>query len=192
PPTTMSYTLSLPDALPISPEARRRRLEGLIIVATALAVVLFAVFEFHLPQSPGPGSVGTNAVLVVLINLNMILLILLVFLVGRNIVKLIFERRRRIVGAHLRTRLVGAFVGVALLPATLLFLVALVFVGNSIERWFNEQVESSLAGSREIAQTYYRGLGETALGFARGLAERLHAEGLLAPERRDALKRFVD
>src|SRR2546425_4919073 len=37
--------------------------------------------------------------------------------------------------------------------ATLLFLVALVFVGNSIERWFNEQVESSLAGSREIAQT---------------------------------------
>src|SRR5207244_10020816 len=84
PPTTMSYTLSLPDALPISPEARRRRLEGLIIVATALAVVLFAVFEFHLPQSPGPGSVGTNAVLVVLINLNMILLILLVFLVGRK------------------------------------------------------------------------------------------------------------
>src|SRR5207245_1341721 len=99
---------------------------------------------------------------------------------------------RRIIGAHLRTRLVGAFVGVALLPATLLFLVALVFVGNSIERWFNEQVENSLAGSREIAQTYYRGLGETALGFARGLAERLHAEGLLAPERRDTLKRFVD
>src|SRR5213079_263791 len=126
------------------PESRRRRLEGLIIIATAVAVVLFAVFEFHLPQSPGTGSVGTNAVLVVLINL-----ILLVFLVGRNIVKLIFERRRRIIGAHLRTRLVGAFVGVALLPATLLFLVALVFVGNSIERWFNEQVESSLAGSRE-------------------------------------------
>src|SRR3989441_11554798 len=76
--------------------------------------------------------------------------------------------------------------------ATLLFIVALVFVGNSIERWFNEQVESSLAGSREIAQTYYRGLGETALGFARGLAERLYAEGLLAPDRREALKRFVD
>src|SRR5207244_6540773 len=127
------------------PESRRRRLEGLIIVATALAVVLFAIFEFHLPQSPGTGSVGTNAVLVVLINLNMILLILLVFLVGRNIVKLIFERRRRIAGAHLRTRLVGAFVGGALLPATLLFLVALVFVCNSIELWLNEQVDSLIA-----------------------------------------------
>ena len=181
-----------PPAQAAAPESRRRRLEGLIIIATAVAVVLFAVFEFHLPQSPGTGSVGTNAVLVVLINLNLILLILLVFLVGRNIVKLIFERRRHIIGAHLRTRLVGAFVGVALLPATLLFLVALVFVGNSIERWFNEQVESSLAGSREVAQTYYRGLGETALGFARGLAGRLRAEGLLAPERREALKRFLD
>ncbi len=174
------------------PESRRRRLEALLIIATALAVVLFAIFEFRLPQGSGTASVGTNAVLVVLINLNMILLILLVFLVGRNITKLIFERRRRIIGSHLRTRLVAAFVGVALLPATLLFLVALVFVGNSIERWFNEQVENSLSGSREVAQTYYRDLGETALGFARQLASRLPADGLLASDRRDALRRVLD
>ena len=43
------------------------------------------------------------------------------------------------------------------------------------------------AGSREIAQTYYRDLGETALGYARELATRVPADGLLAPERREAL-----
>ena len=106
----------------VSPEARRRRREGWIIFATALAVVAFAIFETRLPQSTGTGSLGTDAVLVALINLNIILLVVLVFLVGRNILKLIFERRQHVLGAHLRTRLVVAFVGIALLPATLMFL----------------------------------------------------------------------
>jgi two-component system, NtrC family, nitrogen regulation sensor histidine kinase NtrY len=156
-----------------------------------VAVVLLAVVQFRLPQSLGSGSLGTDAVLIALIDLNLILLVLLVFLVGRNIAKLIFERRRRIMGSHLRTRLVGAFVAIALLPATLLFLVALVFVNNSIERWFNGQVESSLEGSLEVAHTYYEDLASTALGFARQLASRLAAEGLLGRDRQDALKHFI-
>ncbi len=175
-----------------APEVRRRRREGWIIAGIIVAVVLLAVFQFRLPQSMGSGSLGTDAMLIGLINVNLILLVLLVFLVGRNIAKLIFERRRRILGAHLRTRLVGAFVAIALLPATLLFLVGLVFVGNSIERWFNGQVESSLEGALEVAHNYYEDLGGTALGFARGLSQQLSEGDLLGRDRRDALKRFLD
>ena len=174
----------------VSPEVRRRRRETWIIAGIIAAVILLAVFQFRLPQSLGTGSLGTDAVLIALIDLNLILLVLLVFLVGRNIAKLIFERRRRIMGSHLRTRLVGAFVAIALLPATLLFLVAMVFVQNSIERWFNGQVETSLEGSLEVAHAYYQDLAGTALGFARQLATRIGTEGLLG--RRDALKRFLD
>jgi two-component system nitrogen regulation sensor histidine kinase NtrY len=177
---------------PVTPEVRRRRREGWIILATALAVVGFALFETRLPQSTATGSFGIDAVLVALINLNLILLVLLVFLVGRNIVKLIFERRRRILGSHLRTRLVAAFVAIALLPATLLFLIALVFVGNSIEKWFNSQVENSLEGSLEVAHAYYQDLAGTSLAFARQVANRVVAEGLLAPDRRESLKRFLE
>src|SRR5690349_22139143 len=173
-----------------SPEVRRRRREISLIAGIIVAVVLLAVFQFRLPTSIGSGSLGTDAVLIALIDLNLILLVLLVFLVGRNIAKLIFERRRRIMGSHLRTRLVGAFVAIALLPATLLFLVALVFVQNSIERWFNGQVENSLEGSLDVAHAYYEDLAGTALGFARQVATRASAETLLG--RHDALKRFLD
>ncbi len=175
----------------VAPEVRRRRREGWIILATALAVVVFAFFEIRLPQSSSSASLGTDAVLVALINLNLILLVLLVFLVGRNIVKLILDRRRRIMGSHLRTRLVTAFVAIALLPATLLFLVAMSFVGNSIEKWFNGQVENALQGSLQIAHAYYEDLASTALGFARQTAARLAAERLLDPARREALKAFL-
>jgi two-component system nitrogen regulation sensor histidine kinase NtrY len=182
-----------PDSVPArapAPEVRRRRREGWIIFAASLAVVLFFVFETRMPPSAGP-SLGTDAVLVALINLNLILLAVVVFLVGRNIVKLILDRRRRIMGSRLRTRLVAAFVAIALLPATLLFLVALSFVGNSIEGWFNGQVESALEGSLEVAHAYYQDLATTALGFARQTAVKVAAEGLNDPTRRDELRRFL-
>src|SRR5215468_9433184 len=55
------------------------------------------------PRQPSQSS---NIIFFLLINLNLILLVLLVFLVARNLAKLIFERRHRILGARLRTRLV--------------------------------------------------------------------------------------
>src|SRR5215471_2907750 len=172
-------------------DVRRRRREGIIILATALAVVTFALVETRLPQFAGRGSLGTDAVLVLLININLILLVLLVFLVGRNIVKLILDRRRRIMGSHLRTRLVVAFVGIALLPATMLFLVAQVFVSNSIEGWFDGQVERALEGSLDVAHAYYQDLAVTSLGFAREAAKELSTNGLLKPDKRAALKAFL-
>src|ERR1041385_7106895 len=168
------------------PEGRRRRREIALIAGIIVAVVLLAVFQFRPPQSFGSGSLGTDAVLIALIDLNLILLVLPVFLGGRNIAKLIFERRRRTMGSHLRTKLVGAFVAIALLPATILFLVALAFVGNSIERWFNGQVENSLEGSLEIAHAYYQDVAGTSLGFAREIAARLGSEGYLVAGRQDA------
>src|SRR5881396_1985118 len=171
-----------------TPEVRRRRREGWIIAGIIVAVVLLAIAQFRLPQSLGSGALGTDAILIGLINVNLILLVLLVFLVGRNIAKLVFERRRRIMGAHLRTRLVVAFVAIALLPATLLFLVGLVFVGNSIERWFNGQVERAL----EVAHDYYQDLAGTALGFAQELAQQVGQQGFLGRDRREPLKGFLD
>jgi two-component system nitrogen regulation sensor histidine kinase NtrY len=173
------------------PDVRRRWREAGIILATALAVIAFALFETRLPQFASSGSLGTDAILVLLINLNLILLVLLVFLVGRNLVKLFLDRRRRILGSHLRTRLVVAFIGIALLPATLLFLVAQVFVSNSIEGWFNEQVESALEGSLDVAHAYYEDLAANSLGFARQTAQRLAGSKLLEPGNRAALRQFL-
>ena len=160
-------------------------------MATAVAVVVLVLFEARLPESPGTGSLGADALLIALIDLNLILLVLLVFLVGRNVAKLIFERRRRIMGSHLRTRLVGAFVAIALLPATFLFLTAFAFVSRSVETWFEGQVERSLEGSLDVAHAYYQDLGRTALGFARQLAARVGTDRLAARERRDTLRQLL-
>src|SRR5690348_6163494 len=173
------------------PADRQRRREGLIILSAALAVLLFAFFETRLPQFSSSNSLSNNVIFFLLINLNIILLVLLVFLVARNLMKLVFERRRRILGSHLRTRLVLAFLAVSIFPAILIFLIALGFMTSSIENWFNVQVEGSLAGSLEVAQAYYRSTSENALVHARQLAGHVHEDGLLDADRQDRLRALV-
>ena len=71
--------------------------------------------------------------------------------------------------------------------AVLCLSLLIVFVGNSIEKWFNGQVEQSLEGSLEVAHAYYQDLAGTALGFARHIAERVGKENLLGARSGTAL-----
>jgi two-component system nitrogen regulation sensor histidine kinase NtrY len=173
-------------------ERRRRRRESAIIAVTALVVLILALFETRLPQFSNSSSLSGNIIFFLLINLNLILLVLLVFLVTRNLTKLLFERRRRILGSRLRTRLVLAFVSLSLFPTLLLFLVAQAFLSTAIENWFSVRVESSLAGSLEVAQSYYQAAANDALHFARRLAEQAPQRHLLGEAKRPQLQAWLN
>ncbi len=172
-------------------EAKRRKREALVILVTALMVIVFAFFEVQLPDVSPEYSLSGNIAFFLLININIILLVLLVFLVVRNLVKLVFERKRRILGSRLRVRLVLAFVGLSLVPSLLLFVIAGGFVTRSFERWFDLQVENSLQGSLEIGQTYYQNSANNALFYARQLSQRISQERLFDAQRLGELKEFV-
>ncbi|HKX50656.1 MAG TPA: PAS domain S-box protein, partial [Candidatus Binatia bacterium] len=176
---------------PTLDETKRRKREGLAILITSLVVLAFAFFEVQLPDVSSEYSLSNNIVFFLLININIILLILLVFLVVRNLVKLVFERKRRILGSRLRVRLVIAFVGLSLIPTLLLFVIAGGFVTRSFERWFDIQVETALQGSLEIGQTYYQNSANNALFYARQLSRRVTEEGLFETGRRSDLKEFI-
>ena len=172
-------------------ETKRRKREAWVIVVTALMVAAFAYFEVNLPDVSTEQSLGNNIVFFLLININIILLILLVFLVVRNLVKLVFERKRHILGSRLRVRLVLAFVGLSLVPTLILFVIAGGFVTRSFERWFDVQVESALQGSLEIGQTYYQNSANNALFYAKQLSRLITEEGLFDAQRIAELKVFV-
>ena len=173
-------------------DARGGRRDAWLIAIVALGVFLFAVFEARLPQFSGAQSLMNHLTFFLLINLNVLLLVVFVFLVGRNLVKLMLERRQRILGSHLRTRLVLAFVGLSLSPAVLLFIASTNFMDNSIEKWFDEQVERSLDGSHEVVQAFYRSTADSMRARAAEIATAIAAGDLMAPERRDELDRLVE
>ena len=172
-------------------EVRRRRREIVLIAIIAVAFSVFAVFQARLPDVRENAPQSSNIVFFLLINLNLILLVLLIFLVARNLVKLIFERRQGILGARLRTRLVLAFVCLSLFPTVILFIVAQGFFGSVIEDWFSRRVQAAVGGAVQVAQRYYQRAGDDALHFGNQLAREIERRGLLAGDRRAALSEFV-
>ncbi len=168
------------------------RRDAWLIALVSLGVFVFAVFEARLPQFSSAQSLMNHLTFFLLINLNVLLLVVFVFLVGRNLVKLMFERRQRILGSHLRTRLVLAFVGLSLFPAVLLFIASTNFMDNSIEKWFEVQVEQALEGSHDVVREFYQSTAETLRVRAREIARTIGARGLHAPDRKAELARLVE
>jgi len=161
-------------------EARRRRNE--IKAIFAIGFVLGLLFFLEMTVFDFRGATGvTNLLFFSLININVILAIVLLFLIMRNITKLIFERRRKVLGAKLRTRLVMAFAAFALIPTMILFYTAMTFISNSIERWFALQIESSLEESLKVAQSYYETMQGLAKHHAQGVADWLEQDPAFRP-----------
>jgi two-component system nitrogen regulation sensor histidine kinase NtrY len=162
----------------LSPDERRRRNELVIIGIICILIVILTTIEMKLPQVGGKIPIANNIIIFSLINLNIILILLLIFLVIRNLVKLIFERRRKVLGAKLRTKLVVAFVSLSLVPTVLLFLVAVGFITNSVESWFKAPVEQSLQGALEVAQAYYRDSANNLVSSAQQIGKHLVQRGV--------------
>jgi len=160
-------------------ERRKRRREWIIILCAIAAVVLLTRFETKVYEMTSHLPVSNSIVVLGIININILLIILFLFLVFRNIFKLMLERKRRVPGARLRSKLVVAFVALSLIPTMLLFFVSAGFITNTIENWFNTQIETSLEESLEVAQTYYKNSATNALYYGEQIANIVKEEKLL-------------
>jgi len=133
----------------IESPVQRKRLRLEVILMTLLVLMAAIIFWLQGKLLELPSNLGTpNILFWALINLNVILILLLLFLILRNVAKLVFERRSRIIGARLRTKLAVAFAGFALLPTAVFFLLTYAFVSNSLERWF--ELKEKTAGESSL------------------------------------------
>lgn len=176
--------------LPLA-EIRKRKREGFIIAISLLLIVVLTWAEIHLAKLRAAVPIESKIFTFGLINIIILLIILLVYLVFRNIAKLLIERRQNAIGAKLRTKLVLAFVGLSLVPTMLLFFVSAGFITNSIQNWFSKQVETALDESMEVAQTYYKSSSTNALYYGRQLSEFIREQKLLNDENLPALKKLI-
>ncbi len=147
----------------------KRTKTALLVTAAFVSVITIAlIMNWRTDEE----ALLSNVALFSLINLNILALLVLVVLVARNVIKLIFERRRGILGAKLRSRLVGSFVLIALIPMALSFIVASGLINQAVQGWFNNQVESLVSSSLEIARQYVT----QAKTSVRGASRRVHQD----------------
>jgi two-component system nitrogen regulation sensor histidine kinase NtrY len=97
----------------------------------------------------------TEVVLYALSATNLTILVALTFVLARNIIKLLVEKRRGLPFAHFRAKLVGVLLGMTLIPALLVLLVGSGLIRNSVDRWFNAPMDDVLSSANAIAGDYY-------------------------------------
>ncbi|MEL6366713.1 MAG: two-component sensor histidine kinase, partial [Pseudomonadota bacterium] len=69
-----------------------------------------------------------------------------------NIIRLIRDLRRQVPGARLKSRMVAAFIGLALLPLSVVYYFSLQFINRGIDSWFSVQVEQGLDDALELSR----------------------------------------
>ncbi|MBW8866784.1 MAG: HAMP domain-containing protein [Acidobacteria bacterium] len=161
-----------------SPEPPRRPFRDnprLILVGIgALVVVLVALLAIASGTSRFSPDFLSEFVLYGLTAADLTMLAALFFVLARNIVKIVVERRRALPFARFRSNLVALLLGMTLAPTGLVLIVGSELIRGNIDRWFNAPMAEILSSANQIAADYYREqqllASDHASRFARALA----------------------
>ncbi len=162
-------------------EHRRRKRERIIIAITSVVVIAITFWETKILRTEIPFSTTQRVILFALININIILLLLLIFLVVRNLSKLFLERKRKMLGSRIRTKLVLGFVTLSLIPTIVLFVIAYEFMTTGMDYWFTIHLEKSLEDSLDVGKAYYQSSQRGTRMYAQQISQDLAQTDALSP-----------
>ncbi|MCM2399617.1 PAS domain-containing sensor histidine kinase [Rhizobium sp. S153] len=125
-------------------------LPGLLVAGGALACAIFT-----LPVLLGLTPIEpTSQVLVASAIVNSLFIVGLMFLIGREVTRLLKARTRGRAAARLHVRIVVLFSIVAITPAILVAIFASITLNVGLDRWFSLRTQSIVSSSMNVAQAY--------------------------------------
>ncbi|MBI2682754.1 MAG: HAMP domain-containing protein [Acidobacteriales bacterium] len=133
------------------PKSRWPMLLVLGSLALLLAFLQFSQASLNLsfiqPESP-----AQTLVFIALSGVIFLVFVALSFMLVRNLLKLLAERRLRVLGSRFRTRMAMGGLVLSFLPTIFLFLFAYVLMNRTIDKWFSRPVEELRDDTAQVAQ----------------------------------------
>ena len=169
----------------------RKKREWILILIILITVGILTFIETRITNFGSNFPLSSTVLMFILINTNLLLLLALILLVFRNLAKLYYEKKNNILGSKLKTRLVAAFIVLALLPTTVLFFFSIHFISTSIAFWFNAPVEQTLDSSLAVGQKLYEYIEEKNEFFAKRAAFQIDSRKLLDKKNEKKLTRYT-
>ena len=129
------------------------------MVVLLLLLIVLVLFSMQKGFSVLEHS-GSQLMVFVAINVNIVLLAIVFYLIARNLLKLSYERRRHVLGVNLKTKLITSFI-VLSLPAMGFHLFASYFIATNLESWLKGQQESVIQSAQNVSDAYHQNLRKT-------------------------------
>lgn len=135
-------------------ESLKRRKEVISIFAISILLAILVGIEVYVFRSgqtlPSPYIIY----FIGLVNVNLILVLLLLFLIFRNIVKVFIERRGKIFGSSLKSKLIIAFATFSVIPTSLVLILSVFYLNSSFDRWFSQRMIGILKNASEVIDSF--------------------------------------
>jgi two-component system nitrogen regulation sensor histidine kinase NtrY len=132
---------------------QRYHRENRVLIGAFVFLLVLSSGAFYLlerAREASPEEIANRVLLFVLWYLDISLILILSFVLLRNVLHLVVERRSGVLGSRFRIKLVLTYVGLTFVPVILIFLIATNLLQGSIDRWFSSPVETILRGGAEV------------------------------------------
>jgi nitrogen fixation/metabolism regulation signal transduction histidine kinase len=150
-----------------------RTIKRAFITATGVIGVGLALVALFLLSWTPQNSDDFELLHIVILTINVAAVAVLFALMVGNLTKLFHDYRNNVLGSKLKARMVGMFVGLAILPLAVVFYFSLQFINSGIDSWFSADVEDGLDDALALSQAALGMQMRDHLNTTIGIADRL-------------------
>src|SRR4051812_19742882 len=105
-------------------EIRKRKRELITVLSLGALFLILAWVGYFMTSVSQTLPFMYSVFFFGVVNLNIAILLLLLYLIFRNVVKIFAERQNKLIGSSLKGKLVAAFVAFSFVPTVLMFLIS--------------------------------------------------------------------
>jgi len=129
-----------------------RKIRRGISIALGVIGVGLAVTALFLLSRTAQNSEDFESLHIVILLINIAGVLALFVLSVGSLARLLRDYRNNVPGSRLKARMVGMFVGLAVLPLLVVFYFSIQFINSGIDTWFNVEVEAGLDDALELSR----------------------------------------
>jgi nitrogen fixation/metabolism regulation signal transduction histidine kinase len=129
-----------------------RTIKRIVYVTVGVAGVGLAVVALFLLGQSAQNSEEFDRLYPYILLTNIAGVLALLALTIGNLAKLLSDYRNHVPGSKLKARMVGMFVGLAVLPLLVVFYFSMQFINRGIDTWFNVEVEKGLDNALALSR----------------------------------------
>jgi PAS domain S-box-containing protein len=128
------------------------RIKPPISISVGGVVFVLILVSLHLMTSATQDATGLGEMYSWLFIINSLGSVLLLALVAANITALVGQVRKREAGAQVTLRMVVIFIFLSMAPAAIVFYYSMQFIEQSIDSWFDVQIDRAMEDALELSQ----------------------------------------